>query len=221
MTTQTSVQPFYLSPAARTADLVIHLVGLAFAIVGGTILIALSAASTPGRVVAIAVYAAGMVAMLSFSLAYNFSDEPHRPMLRRLDHSGIFVMIAGSYTPFTTYVLTGAWAWGMTIAVWSIAALGILGKIFVPHLPERAWIALYLAMGWVVVIALQPIVAGLAGPALLLLVLGGLLYSVGVIFHVNDHRLAFGKPLWHGHVVAAAGLHWAAILIGTVLPMTQ
>ena len=220
MTTQ-SDRPFYPTPAARMADLVIHLVGLAFAIVGGTILIALSTANTPGRIVAIAVYAAGMVAMLSFSLVYNFSGERHRPFWRRLDHSGIFVMIAGSYTPFTTYVLTGAWAWGMTIAIWSIALLGILGKIVVPHLPERAWIALYLAMGWVVVIALQPIVAGLASPALVLLVLGGLTYSIGVFFHVNDQRIAFGKPLWHGHVVAAAGLHWAAILIGTVLPMAS
>ncbi len=220
MTRITASSP-YPSAAARRADLVIHLVGLAFAIVGGTILVALSAADAPGRVVAIAVYAAGMVAMLSFSLAYNFSSERRRPLLRRLDHVGIFVMIAGSYTPFTTVVLTGAWAWGMTIAIWSIAALGILGKIFVPQLPERMWIALYLAMGWVVVIAVEPIVAGLAWPALLLLVLGGLIYSIGIFFHVNDHRLTFGKSLWHGHVVAAAGLHWVAILIGTVLPVAQ
>ncbi len=219
--TQINARPFYPTPAARKADLVIHLVGLAFAIVGGTILIALSTANAPGRVAGIAIYAAGVVAMLSFSLAYNFSSERHRPFLRRLDHAGIFLMIAGSYTPFTTYVLTGAWAWGMTIAVWSIAAIGIFGKIIVLRLPEWAWIALYLAMGWVVVVAVQPIVAGLASPALALLVLGGLLYSIGIFFHVNDQRIAFGKPLWHGHVVAAAGLHWAAILIGTVLPMTQ
>ena len=221
MMTRISPSSPYPSPAARRADLVIHLVGLAFAIVGGTILIGLSAANAPGRVAAIAVYAAGMVAMLSFSLAYNFSNERRRPLLRRFDHAGIFVMIAGSYTPFTTVVLTGAWAWGMTIAVWTIAAFGILGKIFVPHLPEWAWITLYLAMGWVVVVAVQPIVAGLAAPALLLLVLGGLIYSIGIFFHVNDHRITFGKSLWHGHVVAAAGLHWAAILIGTVLPMAR
>lgn len=208
----------YPSEAARRADFVVHIVGLAFAIVGGTVLVALTAANTPGRIVAIAVYTAGMVAMLSFSLAYNFSGERCRPILQRLDHSGIFLMIAGSYTPFTTVVLAGAWAWGMTIAVWSIAALGILGKIFVPQMPHSIWVALYLAMGWVIVVALQPIVEGLAWPALVLLGLGGLIYSVGVIFHVNDERIAFGKPLWHGHVVAAAGLHWVAVLIGTVLP---
>ena len=211
----------YQTPAARTADLVIHVVGLVLAVVGGAILLVLSAGNELGRFAAIAIYAIGMVMMLAFSLAYNFSGERRRPLLRRLDHAGIFVMIAGSYTPFTTYVLSGAWAWGMTIAVWSIAGLGILGKIFLSRLPDPVWVALYLAMGWVVVIAGQPIVEGLNRPALILLAAGGLLYTIGVIFHVNDRRMPFGKPLWHGHVVAAAGLHWAAILIGTVLPMAQ
>ena len=129
-------------------------------------------------------------------------------------------MIAGSYTPFTTHILTGAWAWGMTIAVWAIAGLGMLGKIFLPRLPEAVWIGLYLAMGWIVVIAIGPIIHGLPQPATVLLVLGGLLYTAGVIFHVNE-RLAFAKPLWHGHVVVAAIVHWVAILIGTVLPAAQ
>ena len=211
----------YKTPAARTADLVIHVVGLALALVGGAILLVLSAGKEAGRFAAIAIYAVGMVMMLTFSLAYNFSGERRRPLLRRLDHAGIFVMIAGSYTPFTTYVLSGAWAWGMTIAIWLVAAFGILGKIFLSRLPEAVWIALYLAMGWVFVIAGQPIIEGLSRPALILLAAGGLLYTIGVIFHVNDTRIAFGKPLWHGHVVAGAGLHWAAILIGTVLPVAQ
>ena len=211
----------YPTPAARTADFVIHLVGLALAVVGGAILLVLSAGNQMPRLAAIAIYAIGMVMMLAFSLAYNFSGERRRPLLRRLDHAGIFVMIAGSYTPFTTYVLSGAWAWGMTIAIWSIAGLGILGKIFLSRLPEAVWIALYLAMGWVFVIAGQPIIEGLSRPALLLLAAGGLLYTVGVFFHVNDKRIVFGKPLWHGHVVAGAGLHWAAILIGTVLPLAR
>ena len=221
MMTRIGTPPPYPSAGARTADLAIHLVGLALAIVGGVILLVLSARNPASRVAAIAVYAAGLVSMLAFSLTYNFSGEPWRPFWRRFDHAGIFVMIAGSYTPFTTYVLQGTWAWGMTIAVWSIASLGILGKVFVPRLPEPLWIALYLALGWVVIVAAQPIVAGLAWPALLLLLLGGLVYSAGIVFHVNDERITFGKPLWHGHVVTAAGLHWVAVLIGTVLPAGQ
>ncbi len=208
----------YPTPAARLADLVVHVAGLVFAIVGGAILLALSFGHD--AFIAIAVYALGMVMMLSFSLAYNFSGGRRRSLLRRFDHAGIFVMIAGSYTPFTTHILTGAWAWGMTIIVWTIAALGILGKIFLPRLPEAIWVALYVAMGWIVVFAFRPIVHGLSWPAVTLLVVGGLVYTAGVIFHLNE-RLAYAKPIWHGHVVAAAGVHWVAILIGTVLPVAQ
>ena len=210
----------YPRPSARAADLVIHVVGLVLAVAGGIVLLILSAENAPSRIAAVAVYATGLILMLGFSLAYNFSSERRRPLLRRLDHSGIFLMIAGSYTPITTYVLTGGWAWGMTIATWAIAALGILGKILVPRLPEPVWIALYLAQGWIVIIAVRPIVEGLDWPVLALLALGGLVYTIGVVFHVNE-RLVFSRPLWHGHVVAGAGLHWAAILIGTVLPVAR
>ena len=126
-------------------------------------------------------------------------------------------MIAGSYTPFTTLALRGTWAWGMTSAVWLIAGLGILGKIFAPSLRDGIWIAIYLALGWIVVIAAGPIAEALSRPALVLLVLGGLLYTLGVVFHVKEN-LQFSRSIWHGHVLAGAGAHWAAILIGTLLP---
>jgi hemolysin III len=210
-------RPHYPTQSARVADLIIHVAGLTFAIVGGGVLIALSIGHEVGRFVAIAVYAVGMILMLSFSLAYNFSTGPRKPLLRRLDHAGIFVMIAGSYTPFTTQVLTGTWAWGMTIAVWTIASLGIIGKLFLPQLRDAIWITMYLALGWIVVIAAGPIFERLVPSAIVLLAVGGILYTAGVLFYVKEN-LTFSRPIWHGHVVAAAGFHWAAILIGTVLP---
>lgn len=212
--------PHYPTPAAKTADLVIHVVGLVLAVLGGAVLLVLSAENHLSRIAAIAIYAGAMVLMLAFSLAYNFSSDRRRPLLRRLDHAGIFMMIAGSYTPFTTHILSGAWAWGMTIAVWTIATLGIIGKLLLPALREWVWVALYLTMGWIAMIAFRPIMEGLSGPALALLVLGGLLYTAGVTFHMNE-RLQFARPIWHGHVVAGAGVHWVAILIGTVLPAAQ
>jgi hemolysin III len=87
-------------------------------------------------------------------------------VLRRLDHAGIFLMIAGSYTPFTTQNLTGAWAWGMTIAVWTIAGLGVFGKLFLPGLGRRFWVGIYLALGWLVLVAIKPMIDGLSWPAL-------------------------------------------------------
>ncbi|WP_420849512.1 PAQR family membrane homeostasis protein TrhA [Phenylobacterium deserti] len=207
----------YPTPAAKCADLVVHVVGLTLALVGGIVLLALAVqAQSITKVVGVAIYAAGVVAMLAFSTAYNFAKPRFRPLLRRLDHAGIFLMIAGSYTPFTTQNLTGAWAWGMTAAVWSIAALGALGKLFLPRVDRRFWVGVYLVLGWLVVVALKPMIDGTTWVALLLLALGGVLYSTGVIFYVNK-RLKFARAIWHGHVVAAAGAHWAAVLLGVVL----
>jgi hemolysin III len=207
----------YPTPAAKCADLVVHIVGLTLALVGGIILLVLAVrAGSISRVVGVSIYGAGVLAMLAFSTAYNFAKARYRPVLRRLDHAGIFLMIAGSYTPFTIHNLTGAWAWGMTIAVWSIAAFGALGKLFLPKVGRKLWVAVYLALGWLVVIALKPMIDHVYWVALLLLVAGGVLYSTGVIFYVNK-RLKFSRAIWHGHVVAAAAAHWTAVLIGVVL----
>jgi len=206
----------YPTPAAKCADLVVHVVGLTLALVGGIVLLSLAVtAGSISKVVGVSIYAAGILAMLAFSTAYNFARPQHRPTLRRLDHAGIFLMIAGSYTPFTLG-LPGAWGWGMTAAVWSIATLGALGKLFLKGLDRKFWVAVYLALGWLVVIALKPIIDSLAWYAFALLVTGGVLYSTGVIFYVNK-RLKFSRAIWHGHVVAAAGAHWAAVLLGVVL----
>jgi hemolysin III len=206
----------YPTPAAKCADLVVHVMGLTLALIGGIVLLTLAVLG--GRitqVVGVAIYAAGVVAMLAFSTAYNFAKPQHRPTLRRLDHAGIFLMIAGSYTPFTIN-LPGAWGWGMTAAVWSIAGLGALGKLFLTGIDRKFWVAVYLVLGWLVIVALKPMIQNLAWYALALLVTGGVLYSTGVVFYVNK-RLKFARAIWHGHVVAAAAAHWAAVLLGVVL----
>ena len=203
--------------AAKCADLVVHVVGLTLALVGGIVLLTLAVrVGSITQVVGVSIYAAGVLAMLAFSTAYNFAKARYRPSLRRLDHAGIFLMIAGSYTPFTTHNLTGAWAWGMTAAVWSIAGIGALGKLFAPRVDRRLWVAVYLALGWLVVVAIKPLIDSVYWVALLLLVAGGVLYSTGVIFYVNK-RLKFSRAIWHGHVVAAATAHWCAVLVGVVL----
>ena len=207
----------YPTAAAKCADLVVHIVGLTLALVGGIVLLILAVrAGSISQVVGVSIYAAGVVAMLAFSTAYNFAKPKYRPTLRRLDHAGIFLMIAGSYTPFTTQSLTGGWAWGMTIAVWTIAGLGALGKLFAPKVDRKFWVAVYLALGWLVVVALKPLVDHVAWYAMLLLAVGGVLYSTGVIFYVNK-KLKFASAIWHGHVVAAAAAHWTAVLVGVVL----
>lgn len=211
----------YPSPGAKCADLIVHIAGLAFAVIGGAILMALSVRlGGLGETAAVGVYTLGMIAMLALSTAYNFAKAPHRPLLRRFDHAGIFLMIAGSYTPFTTQNLHGAWAIGMTTAVWTVALAGAAGKLFLPGLGRRVWVAVYLALGWLVLVAIKPMIEGLSWKALLLLALGGAIYSTGAVFYLIQ-KLKFRRAIWHGHVVGGAVLQYVAVLVGVVLAQPQ
>jgi hemolysin III len=207
----------YPSLWARRADLIVHVAGLTLALFGGGLALGLAVSNgIIGKVAAVCVYALGLIAMLAFSTAYNFAKPSWQPFLRRLDHAGIFLMIAASYTPFTTQALTGAWATWMTVAVWTLAGLGIAGKMLLPGLGKAIWVGLYLALGWMVVIAIKPMIDGVPVAAMWLLVAGGIVYSVGTLFYAAK-GLKFSRAIWHGHVVAAAGLHYAAILVGVIL----
>ena len=207
----------YPDLTARRADLVVHIVGLAFALLGGAILVGLAFGLGPWlRGASVLVYVAGMVAMLAASAAYNFAKERWRPLMRRFDQAGIFIMIAGSYTPFTTQRLHGAWAWGLTAVVWGLALAGVAATLLLPRLERRFWIGLYLALGWVVLVAIKPIINNLSWVALGLLALGGLVYSIGAILY-GLKKFKFRRAIWHGHVVSASILHWVAVLVGVVL----
>jgi hemolysin III len=207
----------YPTRAAKCADLIVHLAGLAFALVGGVVLLSLSVRlGSLGQVTAVAIYAAGLTAMLALSTAYNFARPDRRPWLRRIDQVGIFLMIAGSYTPFTTQKLHGAWAIGMTAAVWGVALAGVAAKLFLPRLERRLGVGLYLALGWLVLVAVKPMVDGLSWTALILLALGGVTYSTGALIYMA-RPLKFRRAIWHGHVVGGAALQYAAVLVGVVL----
>lgn len=207
----------YPSRGAREADKWVHIVGLILAVAGGGALFGLSIGfGTLGQAVAVSVYGICFTLMLSFSIAYNLGKPEHRPVLRRLDHAGIFLMIAGSYTPFTTQSLTGAWSIGMTTAVWTLALAGVAGKLFLPGLGRGVWVALYLALGWIVIIAIGPMVSAVSLSGMILLAVGGLVYSAGVIFYVRK-TLHYRRAIWHGFVLAGAGVQYAAIMTGVVL----
>lgn len=206
----------YQDARARLADLIVHLTGLALALVGGGMLLGLAIGfGHVGRLAAAGIYTAGLVAMLALSTAYNFAPARYQPLLRRFDHAGIFLMIAGCYTPFTTQHLTGSWAIWMTTAVWSVALFGVVAKLFMPGLAKSFWIAVYLALGWLMVIAIQPLFQSLGLAPLILMGVGGLLYSVGVGFYARK-TMRFRRAIWHGHVVAAAAVHWVAVLLAVI-----
>ncbi|MGE0151563.1 MAG: hemolysin III family protein [Reyranellaceae bacterium] len=205
------------------ADAVVHVVGLVAGLAAAAVLLTLGILQGDGfDIAALLVYALGLLAMLAFSAAYNLARRSRRrALLRRFDHAAIFAMIAGTYTPFTTLRLEGGWSIGLTAAVWGVALTGMVLKLWKPHLVERLSVPLYLALGWIIVVAVNPLLGALDASTLILLGIGGLLYTAGVIFHVWE-RLPYQNAAWHGFVLAAAMVHYAAvvdaIILGPALP---
>jgi hemolysin III len=195
------------------ADGIVHGVGVISALVGVTALIFYATVwTTSGQLAAAAVYGLGLLLSLGISFAYNlWPVSKVKWHLRRFDHSAIFVLIAATYTPFLQRGLEEPLLVGMLVAVWLIAAAGVAMKFLLPGRYDRLAILLYLAMGWSGTLAAGPLRATLPETTLTLILIGGLLYSVGVIFHVWQ-SLRFQNAIWHGFVVAAAGVHYSAVV---------
>ncbi|MCC8431677.1 hemolysin III family protein [Reyranella aquatilis] len=196
------------------ADAAVHALGLLLGIVGAVSMVIVAAQSPgQGRMAAVLVYVAGLLAMLGCSAAYNLRiTSPRREWLRRLDHAAIFVMIAGTYTPLTLLKLREPWSSGLTAVMWSMAALGIAAKLLQPRRIESLSVLLYLLMGWIGVLAIDELLASVEPTTLLLLLAGGVVYSLGTIFHLSS-RLPYQQALWHASVLLAASIHYAAILL--------
>jgi hemolysin III len=204
------------------ADFVVHLAGMLVGAIGAAVLLALAASSGNGATWwSVFAYSVGLMAMLCFSAVYHVQRESdRRELLRRLDHAAIFVMIAGTYTPFTACILDGPYAFWLTGAMWMAALAGVGVKLVYPRRFEWASTVVYLALGWAVVFFMQPLLAALDRPTLILLISGGVVYSVGACIH-RWRRLPFHDAIWHGLVLVAAGLQYAAILHGVVLSAPQ
>ncbi|WP_137110875.1 hemolysin III family protein [Rhodobacter sp. SY28-1] len=203
-----------LSLAELLADGIVHALALLAGLIAFPLLLfhGLQNAGA-GTFVALTVYAAGFFLMWGFSLAYNMTPPSAlKWLLRRFDHSMIYVMIAGTYTAVIPHLDSPAWAWTLGAVVWTGAALGILVKVALPGRYDRLAILAYVMLGWVGVIAAGPVIAALPTASLWLLVAGGVTYVAGVGFYVWE-RLQFQNAIWHLFVAIAAGLHFAAIAV--------
>lgn len=199
------------SRAERTADAFVHVAGIVLCICGAIALHFAAIGRIPLRELAgLSVYSAGMIGMFTASAGYNLVDRPSlKELMRRVDHSLIFIMIAGSYTPFALKIGGGV---GMIIlaGVWLIAGLGIGLKLLFPRKFDRVSIALYLAQGWCVLLAMGPLMDTLSDASFNLLLLGGAVYTAGVIFHLLE-RMPFNNAIWHVFVLGGAALQYASI----------
>lgn len=189
------------------ADCGLHIAAIAAAIGGSAPLLAI-AWQAGGQIWPLAVYCGSLLLMFLCSAAYNLCRAvPCRELLQRCDHAAIFVMIAGSYTPFTTVALRGDWALGTTTAVWLVALAGVLAKLTRPRVIEHLDVPLYLAFGW----SGSVVLAALDHATAILVLAGGVLYSAGAGFHIW-RSLRFHQAIWHGFVIAAAACQYAAVL---------
>ncbi|HVZ91994.1 MAG TPA: hemolysin III family protein [Rhizomicrobium sp.] len=194
------------------ADATIHVIGIVFAI-NASLWLILHVTGLP-VVASVTVYCLGLLAMIGLSAAYNLTPH-HRPskqMLRRLDHAAIFIMIAATYTPLAVNRL-GPPSGGLILAaIWCAATFGVAMKILVPMRFERASLALYIAMGWAILTVLSPLERAMAAVDFWLLMAGGVVYSLGIVFYLWE-RVPYHKAIWHGAVLAAAALHFLSIAL--------
>lgn len=195
------------------ADGVVHAIGVGLGLIAAAVLIVAACYfATAADIAAVSVYAAGLITMLALSAIYNlFPVSRWKWILRRFDHSAIYVLIAATYTPFIVQMKMSVTSVVLMAGVWSVAAAGIVLKLFFPGRFDRLAIVLYLALGWSGVMVYDVIAAVLPSLTLWLIAIGGLLYSAGVIFHVWE-RLRFHNAIWHGFVLLAASCHYAAVL---------
>lgn len=195
------------------ADGVVHAIGVGLGLTAAAILIVVACIfATAADIAAVSVYAAGLVTMLVLSATYNlFPVSRWKWILRRFDHSAIYVLIAATYTPFIVQMKMSVTSAALMCGIWAVAAVGIVLKLFYPGRFDRLAIGLYLAMGWSGVAVCDAIADALPTFTLSLIAIGGLLYSAGVVFHVWE-RLRFQNAIWHGFVLVAASCHYAAVL---------
>jgi len=195
------------------ANSVSHGVALLSAVIAVPFLILASARhGTAVNVVGASVFAGTMVLLYFASTLYHAVPHPRaKRLLKKLDHGAIYLLIAGTYTPFTLGVLGGPWGWTLFGLVWALAVVGVTLKAF-DRISHPVWsTGLYVVMGWLVLIAAKPLLASIAPPGLILLAAGGLAYTLGVVFFTLDSRMRYGHFVWHLFVVAGTTCHFFAV----------
>jgi hemolysin III len=195
------------------ANVLTHGSGLAASLLGFPLLLLVATRSGDLlQIIGCAVFAVTLVLLYAASTVYHaLPASPAKHTLRLLDHIAIYLLIAGTYTPFALGVLRGTWGWTLFGLIWTLAALGILSKIWLGHRYPRLSTLMYLGMGWLAVIAIRPLTAALPTGGLAWLVAGGLCYTAGVVFYVQDWR-RYRHTIWHLFVLTGSACHYAAVL---------
>ena len=207
--------PRTVSFAEELANAITHGVGFVASLIGVPILV-LSAMANGERaaVIGASVFGATLVALYAASMLYHAVPHPRlKQRFRVMDHAAIYLLIAGTYTPFTLGVLRGAWGWTLFGFVWTLAAIGVLFKVvFGSGRYSKLSTSVYVAMGWVIITAIKPLFLSMDRVGLVLLIAGGLLYTGGVVFYIDKRGRRWTHPVWHLFVLGGSACHYFAVL---------
>ncbi|MCQ2031083.1 PAQR family membrane homeostasis protein TrhA [Stutzerimonas zhaodongensis] len=190
-----------------------HLAGGVLAVIGTVWLLILAAMDGDlTKIVSMAIYGFTLVLLYSTSTLYHSVRGRAKSIMQKLDHLSIYLLIAGSYTPFCLVTLRGSWGWWLFGIVWSLAAIGMLQEIKPRSEARVLSIVIYAVMGWIVLVAVKPLLAALGTAGFIWLVTGGVFYTVGIIFFAYDQRFRHWHGIWHLFVIAGSLLHFVAIV---------
>ncbi len=190
-----------------------HLFGLTAALVGVAVLVFLAARQgNPWKIVSFSVYGATLVLLYGFSALYHARGGRQGSLLQRFDHYAIYLLIAGTYTPFTLVSLRGPWGWTLFGIIWGLAVTGIVVDSLPRHGRRILPVIIYLFMGWLCLMALAPLIRALPASGFLWLLVGGLFYTVGLVFFVFDARVRHFHGIWHLFVLAGSISHYISIV---------
>ena len=189
-----------------------HLVGALLAGLGAAwLLVRAGLQGDPWKIVAVAVYGLSLVLLYSISTLYHSLRGRTKALMRKLDHLSIYLLIAGSYTPFCLVTLRGPWGWSLFGVVWGLALVGMLQELKPRSEARVLSVVIYALMGWIVLVAIEPLLAALGGVGFAWLAAGGLCYTLGIVFFAFDERFRHWHGIWHLWVMAGSVLHFVAI----------
>jgi hemolysin III len=192
---------------------VTHLLGTVLSVAGLATLVTMAALERdPYKIVSFAVYGAMLLVLYTISTLYHWVRNPRlKAILQKCDHSAIYLLIAGSYTPFTLVTLRGPWGWSLFGVSWGLAALGIVQELTLGRRTRSVSMVIYVLMGWLALVAIRPLVSALPPAGTAWLLAGGLIYSAGIYFFINDERIRHGHGIWHLFVLGGSLCQFVSI----------
>jgi len=191
-----------------------HLCGALLATAGAVVLVVLaSLKGDPWRITAFAVYGASLVLLYTASTLYHSTRGRAKAIFRKIDHAAIYLLIAGTYTPFALVTLNGTWGWTLFGMVWGLAAVGIAQELLFARGSRALSLVIYLVMGWSAIAAVVPLVESLGWTGLAWLAAGGVIYTVGIVFYVFDKKVRHFHGIWHLFVLGGSAVHYTAVLL--------